>query len=237
MTLNGLQKQKNISNFFLFFGIIFVLIGCNNDSRLPPNPAYQNIKTKELVKTIVDDSVRWGLIAHNNFQYFFDSKYNRDEDIQELFKREDAGKELLMKYKEINAKLINELKFDKGDDLDYNLFNKLDGMGMLFAQENIFTKLMKDERLKLLNEVLLKYRQKNLDKYHRSCYIVDALLFGRVLRYEKYKPFLRGIKKEKKNGLRLDSTMKNFLRNGNMVGGPTKKIFKYTKQFLQDNKK
>ncbi len=234
MILSGFRKQKNISKFFLFLGIIFVLIGCNNDSRLPPNPAYQNIKTKELVKTIVDDSVRWGLIAHNNFQYFFDSKYNRDEDIQELFKREDAGKELLMKYKEINAKLINELKFDKGDDLDYNLFHKLDGMGILFAQESIFAKLTKDERLKLLNEVLLKYRQKNLDKHYSSCYLVDALLFGRVLRHEKYKPFLREIKKEKKSGLRLDSTIENFLRNGNMVGGPTRKIFKYTKQFLSN---
>lgn len=184
-----------------------------------PETILTDISTTGLIYTILDYPLLYDMFFFNTPQSGFDSVASNFNGLQELMKREDAGKELLVRYQYIQPKYIKK-------DIDFFIFNFL-SLEMLLCQNGILDDFTETQLKELILEAKKKYEEKQkLDKYYTWKEIEYSLrLIGKTLQQANFKPFAEKILK--------DEYLKEFLESGVLLDDTTiDYILSNMKQYL-----
>lgn len=153
-----------------------------------PNDLLPNLSTKDLVKICLDYPLFFTMKAFNNLQEGFDQVSTEFNGFQELFKRKDAGIELLKIYQTINPKLIETMltPLERGAHKKRIFF-----IEFILAQRIIIENLSQNEVKQLLNEALKKLEEKKKLRFSTFSTQITSLIMCRNLEFLKFENYTK----------------------------------------------
>jgi hypothetical protein len=174
-----------------------------------PSSIINNLNTSELVRICLDYPLFFTLTAFNNMQMGFEQNKNDFNGFLELFKRKDAGKELISFYSKINPGEVMSMKsnLDKG-----NFMFRIFYLEILLAQKDLLSTLNQEEQRILLTECLEKIQEKNNALYSRFQTQTTYLIMTRILILNQFSTFMDNYRHNQSeydwfvNGIVLPST-------------------------------
>lgn len=165
-----------------------------------PESILENMTTDGLVYSVLDYPLLYDMFGTDNPQGGFDLLTSRFNGLQELIKRNDAGKVLLEKYQATNPKEIK-----KGET--FFLFN-LQSLEQILCQQGVLDDIDDSQLKVLMLEAKNKYEIKQNLEEHYSIFAkaYSLRIIGKILQYANYQPFEEKISKNK--------DLKEFLEEG-----------------------
>jgi hypothetical protein len=148
-----------------------------------PQEVLDRMSTGGLIETVLNYPLLGDFLAYDNLQHGFDQVTLYFNGLQSLLSREDAGRELLTKYRAMDPTAINpDWSIEQQGEYDH-LFTYLE---MLLAQHSILGSLSSSERRDLMVEASSKARLKaqRADIYGQFGMERTALIMGRALQLE-----------------------------------------------------
>jgi len=147
------------------------------------------ITTEGLIETCLNYP-EWRLLwTRNTLQQGFDYINSNFNGFEELWKRKDAGKELIKRYIEMDAG-----GFDKNwTDIEIGKFTvKIVEFETLIAQNKLLIQLSDNEKYELLNEAMNKYVKKNdfMEYYSKTGMAPTLAILARIIYNAEYAPFM-----------------------------------------------
>jgi len=189
-----------------------------------PEATLSKLTTSALVETVLNYPLLMNYLAYNNPQQGFDMLVSHFNGLQELFKREDAGTILLMRYHNMYPTEIN----DDWTDAEKGFYSfSFSNIEMLLAQEQILDNLTETQCQELVSEALIKYEAKlqQTEIYGFIAQESTALLMARVMQHAKYTPFMQELEK--------NTELKSFLTKGSFATDSVmNEILSTAKQFI-----
>lgn len=123
-----------------------------------PKDALNAMSTKALVEVCWNYPFAGNMLFHNSLQEGFENVVAEFNGLQELMRRQDAGKELLKKYQSFEPAFIHE-EIQKGN---YGMTFKPLILEVLLSQEEIISTLTDKEKYALAGEAFKKFHLKEL---------------------------------------------------------------------------
>jgi hypothetical protein len=134
----------------------------------------KSIDTKELVKLCLDYPANCYITAFNDVQIAMSILFTKFNGFKELDLRDDAGKELIQIYKNMNTKGYNIKNFDCDEQYWTIKFNYVE---ILLAQDWILNKLTESQIKQLLKISMDKVKMKSEDASFSSLYGLQSSAF------------------------------------------------------------
>jgi hypothetical protein len=125
-----------------------------------PADVLKNMSTGALVQTCLNYPLSGDMMVYDSLQQGLDEVISRSNCLQELLRRDDAGKELLVKYGDVGK----QIQQDAGniDSKKTNATHYFDQtyVEMLLAQNSIRKNMSEDDEKALVKETLANYKLK-----------------------------------------------------------------------------
>lgn len=146
-----------------------------------PTDILKNLSTEALVETCLNYPMFGSIIFYNDLQTGFEKVTKYFNGLQELLKREDAGKVLIKKYEQINPEQLGFERFEYMNTVYVYMYIEL-----ILAQEDVISSLLQEERIELIKMSLhiLAEKQKYPKKFSSFVQETSYLLMARLLKYE-----------------------------------------------------
>ena len=159
-----------------------------------PHKVLNEMCTIGLIETCLNYPYWLDVFAFDNYQYGFDILFKDNfNGLQTLFKRIDAGTELLGRYKNIDPGDYDDTwtSIEKGH-LGWSFIH----IEMVLAQEEIILKLNENQRLELLKEALIKYEIKmdHIEVHGVSGLAESAYVLSQLMIEMNFTPYINAIK-------------------------------------------
>jgi hypothetical protein len=189
-----------------------------------PESILKDMSTAGLVETVLNYPLLLDYMAYDSRQYGLDMVVSHFNGLQELFNREDAGTELLARYRTMDPAAID----NDWTDVEKGSYSfSFQDIEALLAQEPILTNLTEAQRQELLTEAIAKYqaKQQHAEVYGQYGQEGTAWLIGRALQQESYSPFEQKIQE--------NVTLQDFLSSGSFATDSVlNEILSQANQFL-----
>ncbi len=192
-----------------------------------PGTVLRNITTSDLIQTCLNYPLYGDIIACDHTQEGFKQVKAGFNGLQELLVREDAGVNLIEKYRKMDPGAFdhNWTLIKKGE-----YASKIYNIEILLAQDAIITSLNKNDRILLMRNSLQKVQTKS--EYPEVFGILSfnniALIIGRILVKENYQPLVQRISESEKLKEFLE---KAFLSDSELIN----EILHHADQYLTQN--
>jgi len=189
-----------------------------------PEAALQGMSTEGLVETVLSHPLYGDMLAYNSLQQGFNAVVSGFNGLPELLNRQDAGTELLARYRAMNPAAIEEswtLEQQGKYDMSFTYIE------MLLAQDAILDSLTETQRRDLLAEALAKSQSKQqyAKIYGQFGQERTALLIGRALQQTNADAFNQKVME--------NAVLKDFLDDGTFASVEVlNEIFSQAQQFL-----
>lgn len=156
-----------------------------------PYTVLNNLNTKALVVTCLNYPLFNEILAANNLQAGFSALTDGFNGFKELLNRQDAGKELLLKYQSLNPKnltLLTSLEEKGAFTFKYTYIE------LLLSQNQIISGFTQSERQLLRQEAIKKFEQKKelINDFGMFGLNTSAWILGKLLQIEEKQNSLPG---------------------------------------------
>lgn len=142
-----------------------------------PENVLKKMSTQELIETCIEYPLLGDMFAYDNLNRGFKRVFSGFNGLQELFIRENAGKFLLEKYKNMSPGLHRN-NITKGKHTFQFIY-----IEMILSQDPILFSLSKTDQASLLKESLTKFYEKRKNKEFNSklSQTSNALLMAKII--------------------------------------------------------
>jgi hypothetical protein len=160
-----------------------------------PETVLSTISTDGLIETCLNYPMFGDITAYNRMQSAYDSITGHFNGYQELYKRSNVGDKLVIQYGLMNATCLENNYPTCYEGWIEITFASIE---MLLAQDTILKQLDNLQILELNKDALTKYRDKLTlpQKHFLFSRLMTALVIGRILKREKYIPFINKLKND-----------------------------------------
>ena len=170
-----------------------------------PVSILDDISTAGLVETVLNYPLLLDMIAYSSVQQGFDQVATQFNGLSELLNREDAGVELLAKYRNMNPAAI-EADWPQVRKQTYAV--SIGNIEILLAQDSVLSDFTERQLIEIIQVTREKYliKEQLAEIYGQTGQKRSIWLMGKVLRRVNYLPFEKQIHR--------DTTIQDFLGNG-----------------------
>lgn len=161
-----------------------------------PEDILENMSTAGLVETVVNYPLGGDYGSSLDFQEGVDRVSRQFNGLAELFRRDDAEAQLLVKYRTMNPRAI-ETNWSNFQRAEYIL--QICNTELIIAQYNLISQLNQSEYRNLISEALVKYRVKQQGENAWDPVLLDPNIWilARTLHYLNYAPFVEKINNDR----------------------------------------